>query len=99
LGPAFETFIQAVLILLLVVTPLVLVLRRPVARLYNRLCEEDRKEMTEVRAHERECQAEQEARQKAVDELARDCFPDSADKKQDPEPVVLVSRTTDEKRN
>jgi hypothetical protein len=81
LGPAFETFVQAVLILLLVVTPLVLVLRKPVARMYARLCQEDQKEMAEVRAHELDLEKEQEARHKAIEEINRDCDPVSGDAK------------------
>lgn len=75
MGPALETFIQALLIVALVVTPIVLLLRKPAARLYSRLCEQDRKELADLHAREQDRKAQEEARRMAALELERDCYP------------------------
>ena len=104
LGPGFETFVGALMILLLAVIPLVWFFRKPVVRLYNHLCEEDRKEMAEVRAREQSCKEEQEAeqaaRQKALDEVDRDCYGQSSDvtKNDDVQQAAVSADRTNEKR-
>ncbi len=74
MGPAFETFVQALFLIALIAIPTGLMLRTPLRRLVRRLYETDRKQLEVAEEKERERKEEEDARLRAIDELHRDCY-------------------------
>jgi hypothetical protein len=72
-GPALETFLQAFFLLVLIAVPVVFLLRKPLLRFWNNLREADKRQCEVADAREQERKGEEVARQRALNELSRDC--------------------------
>ncbi|HLK57833.1 MAG TPA: hypothetical protein VKU00_14800 [Chthonomonadaceae bacterium] len=76
MGPALETFLQALFLIALIAVPVILVLRKPLLRLWCNLRAADQKQLALIEEQERERKCEEEARRLALNELRRDCHID-----------------------
>jgi hypothetical protein len=73
MGPALETFLQALFLIALIAVPVALVLRKPLLRACRNLRAADQKQLALVEEQEQERKREEEARRQAMIELRRDC--------------------------